>query len=146
MGCLKGACENRFKSLDGSTPLDTVMEKFNEKRNGGGDRDDKEDVLALKDGLLTPAKMADLRVTSIACENDERLPLANLKCSDSFKDLAKMTNSFEMLARCPDPIECNQGEQAVTPLIIGDNSGFHRDSHICFAAAHAKKLVKTQAG
>jgi hypothetical protein len=46
------------------------------------------------------------KVNAIACENDERLPLINLKCEDTFIDLMKLTKTYEMLARCPSPDDC----------------------------------------
>lgn len=62
--------------------------------------------MMLKEGAIVPTQMNTSKVNAIACENDESLPLINLKCTDSFIDLMKLTKTFEMLARCPSPKEC----------------------------------------
>jgi len=49
--------------------------------------------MMLKEGAIVSSQMNMSKVHAIACENDESLPLINLKCTDTFIDLMKMTKT-----------------------------------------------------
>jgi hypothetical protein len=67
----------------------------------------------LKDGQIFPVEMKQNKITALACENDENLPLINLNCRDKLIDLLKMSGKKNMLVRCPDPEICKGEEQII---------------------------------
>lgn len=86
------------------------------------------------------------RIHGIACEDNNSLKYINLKCSDKFEDISAIQANFvQMIARCPD---CNKLMMAgeFSPEIVGDKSGYHPQAHVCSAATHSGKMVKTPAG
>jgi hypothetical protein len=67
----------------------------------------------LKEGQIYPVNMSTNKITAIACENDENLPLINLKCKDTLLDLTRMTEKKDVLVRCPPPEDCKGEEQKI---------------------------------
>merc|ERR1711881_746956 len=57
-------------------------------------------------------------------------------------------NKQENQASCPNPEECQKKHENGEGFreVIGDFSGYHRDSNVCLAAQHAKVLIKTLSG
>lgn len=106
MDCTIKGCSGNFHSFDGNTKQIEIAKKFNETKGGSVPYFRGQDILMLKDGILEGAVMAKTKVNAIACENDESMPIINLKCTDTFQDVMSLTKTFEVLARCPSPEDC----------------------------------------
>jgi hypothetical protein len=74
--------------------------------------------------------MEKTKITAVACENDETLPVINLKCTDNYIDILKFVRTFGIIGRCPDPEECekemhdrSKNGEHIDVKVIGNSKG-----------------------